>query len=170
MPVRTGSYSSSSNADGFELHDRPSRTPTFSRSGLASPNLLCRVSDLSALRPRLGGVVKRNALIAATLAALSAPPAGATGITLENVQITSYQLGAAAGDQPRLPAALGQAVDKIGIPNEETRPMMPKAVPAEPVGVYNQTTGAFFLKNTNTPGTTHPNGVNFVLFDGSVRF
>ena len=114
--------------------------------------------------------MKRNALIAATLAALSAPPAGATGITLENVQITSYQLGAAAGDQPRLPAALGQAVgDKIGIPNEETRPMMPKAVPTEPVGVYNQTTGAFFLKNTNTPGATHPNGVNFVLFDGSVR-
>ena len=36
--------------------------------------------------------------------------------------------------------------------------MMPKAVPAEPVGVYNPTTGAFFLKNTNTPGATGRTG------------
>jgi len=114
--------------------------------------------------------MKRNALIAATLATLFAAPAGAIGVELENVQITSYQLGTTAGSRPR-PAPLGQPIgDKSAIPNEEARPaMMPKATAAAPGGVYNPNTGAFFLKNTHTPGATHPNGVGFLMPDGSVR-
>jgi len=89
--------------------------------------------------------MKRNALIGATLAAIFAAPAGAIGVELENVQITSYQLGAAVGDQPSRPTAIGQP------------------------GGYNPNAGALFLKNTNTPGATHPGSVGFLWNDGSVR-